>query len=102
MSVLPRSLCTVDGSLYIPDKVSGMHAIEQAQAQPEPPPQLSASQCTAPCRVIIIDVMGVLQCMKKTATMLKLSDFQAAFIQRVDTMMKGFNECCVVFDRYLD
>jgi len=34
--------------------------------------------------------------------MLKLSDFQAAFIQPVDTMMKGFNECRVVFDRYLD
>jgi len=39
MSVLPRSLCTVDGSLYIPtDKASVMHAIEQAQAQREPPP----------------------------------------------------------------
>jgi len=46
--------------------------------------------------------MGVLQGMKKTATMLKLSDFQAAFIQPVDTMMRGFNECRVVFDRYLD
>ena len=40
--------------------------------------------------------------MKKTTTKLKLSDFQAAFIQRVDTMMKCFNECCVAFDRYLD
>lgn len=34
MSVVPRSLCAVDGSLYIPaDKASLMHAIEGAKAQ---------------------------------------------------------------------
>ena len=34
MSVVPRSLCTVDGSLYIPtDKASLMHAIEDAKVE---------------------------------------------------------------------
>ena len=35
MSVVPRSLCAVDGSLYIPsDKASLIHAIEAAGDQP--------------------------------------------------------------------
>ena len=34
MSVVPRSLCAVDGSLYIPaDKANLVHAIEGAKAQ---------------------------------------------------------------------
>ena len=35
MSVVPRSLCAVDGTLYIPtDKASVMHAVEDAKAEP--------------------------------------------------------------------
>ena len=35
MSVVPRSVCAVDGSLYMPgDKASLMHANEEAMGEP--------------------------------------------------------------------
>jgi len=39
--MVPWSLCTVDGSLFIPtDKASFTHAVEDAEAEsPEDPPQ---------------------------------------------------------------
>ena len=42
--------------------------------------------------------MGVLQSMKKTPTMLKLSDFQEAFNKWIEKMMAGYDEGRVVFD----
>ena len=100
MSMVPRSLCAVDGSLYIPaDKASLMHAIEGAEAQTMP----SATQPqTQPSKVIIIDAMAVLQSMTKTPTTQKLSDLQEAFIKRIEFMMVGYSEGHVVFDRYQD
>jgi len=46
--------------------------------------------------------MAVLQRMKKTPNMKTVSDLQDAFIRRIEWMMIGCNEGCVVFDRYLD
>jgi len=66
MSVVPRSICGVDGSLYIPgDKVSLMHAIEEATNEPT---ESVSPVHIGPCnlsRVLIIDAMAVLQSMKK-------------------------------------
>jgi len=45
--------------------------------------------------------MGVLLSMKKTATMLKLSDLQDAFNKRIEKMMVGNDEGRVVFGRYM-
>lgn len=53
-------------------------------------------------RVVIVDAMAVLQSMKKTPAMNKLSDFDEAFIKRIEWMMVGYNDGRVVFDRYLD
>jgi len=52
--------------------------------------------------VLIVDSVGVLQSMKKTPTMVKLSDFQEAFNKWIEKMMAGYDEGRVVFDRYID
>ena len=89
MSVVPRSLCAVDGSLYIPtDKSCLMHAIEGAQSQAIPcniPPQLQLP------KVLIIDAMAVLQTMKKSSTTKKLSDLE----DREDDDRLQRRACCV-------
>jgi len=46
--------------------------------------------------------MAALQGIKRTPNMKTLSDLQDAFIKRIEWMMIGCNEGCVVFDRYLD
>lgn len=135
MSVVPRSLCAVDGTLYIPtDKASLMHAVENAKAEPlevvpqpdqvqedppvvpqpdpmqEAPPVVPQSETMQedppitpqPVKVLIVDAMGILQSMKKTPTMLKLSDLQNAFNKRIEKMMAGYDEGRVVFDRYME
>lgn len=67
MSVVPRSLCSVDGSLYVStDKSSLIHAIEEYPALTIQPDQLSDKPPVGhPSRVIIVDVMALLQGMKK-------------------------------------
>ncbi|MES9881330.1 MAG: hypothetical protein ABW185_10660 [Sedimenticola sp.] len=85
MSVVPRSLCAVDGSLYIPtDKASLLHAVEEAKVEPL---QLSPTIDIVPdgrhSRVLIVDAMAVIQSMKKTPTMRRLSELQDAFIKRI-------------------
>ena len=87
MSVVPRSLCAVDGTLYIPsDKASLMHAIEDAKAETlEVVPDVMQQDrpgVPQPAKVLIVDAMSVLQSMKKTPTMLKLADLQDAFNKR--------------------
>lgn len=106
MSVVPRSLVTVDGSLYIPtDKASLMHAVEGAKTESAPAPVPDIAMADCPIRVaqvLIVDAMAVLQCMKKTPTMRKISDLSEAFIKRIEGMMVGYDEGRVVFDRYID
>ena len=110
MSVVPCSLCSGDGSLYIlADKSSLMHAIEGATAEPvaetvssdtHGDTQVDIVPHSEPPKVLIVDAMAVLQSMKKTPMMLKLSDLQEAFIKRIEFMMVGYSEGRVVFDRY--
>ena len=59
MAVVPRSLCTVDGSLYIPtDKASLMRLIEETNPQP----QLGTPPATGNLhRMLVIDAMAVVQ-----------------------------------------
>ena len=106
MSVVPRSLCAVDGSLYIPsDKSSLIHAVEAAKAQQPQiaqPPLPGRPPAGHPSRVFIVDAMAVLQSMKKTPTIRKHSDLQEAFIKRIEWRLVGYNEGRIVFDSYLD
>lgn len=105
MSTMPRSLCAVDGSLFIPtDKASFMHAVEDARTEPQDDalqPEL-LHEPDSSINVLIVDAMGVLQGMKKTPSMLKLSDLQDAFNKRIEKMMANYDEGRVVFDRYID
>ena len=108
MSVVPCSLCAVDGTLYIPtDKVSLMLAVEDAKAEPlEVVPQPDLMQEDLPgipqlVKVLIVDAMAVLQSMKKTPAMLKLAELQDAFNKCIKTMMAGCDERHIVLsDRY--
>ena len=52
--------------------------------------------------MLIIDAMAVLQAMKKSSTIKKLSDLEEAFIKRIENMMTGYREGHVVFDRYVE
>ena len=101
MSVVPRALCSVDGSLYIPtDKSSLMHAIEGTTGSPV----TTEEQVDSPShtRVLVIDAMAVLQGLKKTASMQTLTDLIHAYTHRIRRLMQGYNECRVVFDGYLE
>ena len=46
--------------------------------------------------------MAVLQSMKKTSAMRKLADLKESYIRRTETMLAGFNEGRIVFDRHID
>ena len=69
MSAVPRSLCAVDGSLYIPaDKASLIHATEGAKAQTVPSVTQNDATQTQPPKVLIIDAMAALHSITKTST----------------------------------
>ena len=104
MSTVPRSLCAVDGSLYIPaDKASLMHAVEDATVESlDVLPVPGIVQEDPPVKVLIIDTMAVLQSMTNTPKLLKLSHLQDAFNKRIEMMMASYDEGRVVFDRYMD
>ncbi len=65
-------------------------------------PQPNLAQEDPTTKVLITDAMGVLQSMKKTPTMLRMSDLQNAFTKRIEKMMAGYVEGRVVFHRYMD
>ena len=64
-----------------------LHAIEDAQGQAIPCDITPPSQLP---KVLIIDAMAVLQAMKKSSTIKKLSDLEEAFIKRIENMMAGY------------
>ena len=72
MSAVPRSLCAVDGLLYIPtEKASLMHVIEVAKSEPHVPdlPPDDIADGAFRDQALEVDAMAVFQSMKKTATM---------------------------------
>ena len=89
MSTVPRSLCAVDGSLYIATD-SQLNACSwrcQSRADPievVPQPHLVQEEDSS-VSVLIVDAMAVLQSMKKTPAMLMLSDLQDAFTKSDQT-----------------
>jgi len=96
LSVVPRSLFAVDGSLLLPtDKASIIHAIELAQ------PPSSAPQDGSLPRVLIIDAMAVLQGMKKSPGMTTILHLKMAFNGRIGRMIQGYVEARIIFDRYV-
>ena len=53
-------------------------------------------------KVLIVDAMAVLQSMKKTITMLTLSNLQHAYNKYIKEMMTGYDEGRVMFDFYME
>jgi len=102
MSVIPRSLFANDGSLLIPtDKSSIMHAIEdqddsaQSGVGSDGIPNVGIEEDQLEIEMtlgenknvneaaIIFDGMAVLQSMKKTSSMTKISHLKLAFVKRI-------------------
>ena len=107
MSAVPRSLCAVDGSLYIPtEKASLMHIIEAAKSEPRVPdlPPDDIADGAFRDRALVVDAMSVLQstCIRKTATMCTTADLKEAFVRCIENMLTGFNEGKIIFHRYLE
>ena len=103
MSVVPRSLCAIDGSLYIPtDKASLMHVIEAAKTESRVPDLPETTAVDYRDRALVVDAMAVVQSMKKNPTMRTLADLKETFVKRIENMLNGFNEGRIIFDRYLD
>ena len=128
MSVFPRSLFANDGSLLIPtDKSSLMHAVEEkkdmsdseelsdmtarvqdvdVEGDPDDvmaigPPHNEENNNVNEA-AIVFDGMAVLQSMKKTSAMTKITHLKTAFVKRVTRLMKGYAEGRLIFDRYLE
>ena len=53
-------------------------------------------------KVFIIDAMAVVQTIKKTPTMKKMSDFCKVFCKKIQRLAKHYDEARVVFDEYFD
>ena len=91
---------------WIQADLSPQHDSQEESATPHSGPDLqedaSVIQQNSSVKVLIVDAMAVLQSMKKTTTILTLSDLQNAFNKRIKEMMTGYDEGRVVFDRYME
>ena len=100
------------------DKASIIHAIEAAKllvladahaqstsvasvAAPSVPRDERETTDRAP-RVLIIDAMAVVQCIKKTPIMTSILHLKTAFNARIERMVIGYMEVRVFFDRYVE
>ena len=87
--------------MYIPtEKASLMHGIEEVKAQTDE--QMPLDMTPDIPQVLVVDAMAVLQSMKKTSSMNKLSDLQNTFNKCIESMMLGYSEGRFIFDRYVD
>lgn len=53
-------------------------------------------------KVIIIDAMAVVQCLKKTVATKTIADLTSQFVKRIQRMMKGYSEGRIIFDKYVE
>ena len=102
MGVVPRSICSNDGSLLIPsDKSSLMKVIENMSG----PVNIENNNLPTilPIRgaekISILDAMGALRS-AKTAKIKTLSDLSNEFCKRVEHLTKQSGEVHVLFDNY--
>ena len=100
MSIVPRSLAAVDGSLYLPtDKSYLMKIIEGGQSEKY---KSYTNEDINVHRVLIVDAMEVLQSITKTPKMKRVIHLQEEFIARITNLLKYYEKGRIVFDRYLD
>ena len=115
LSVVPRCIFSADGTIPLPtDKASIIYAIEAAKpplladahAQSTYGASLAASSVSsderettdrAP-RVLIIDAISVVQCVKKTPIRISILHLKTAFNARIERVVIGYMEVRVIFD----
>lgn len=104
--VIPRSLFLSDGSLLLPnDKSKIIHEIECLMSTNTAPLQLWKFLHEDSCRkrIILLDGMAVVNSItKKSGNISTVADFAKLFKEKVLALSSGFDECRVVFDRYID
>ena len=114
LSVVPRCMFAADRTLLLPtDKASIIHAVEAAKlplldhahAQSTSVASVAASSVPsderettdrAP-RVLIIDAMAVVQCIKKTPSMTFILHLKTAFNARIERMVIGCEQISVSY-----
>ena len=100
------------------DKASIIHAVEAAKlplpadAHAQSTSDASVSASSVPSderettvrapRVLIIDAMAVVQCIKKTPSITSILHLNTAFNARIERMVIGYMEVRVIFDRYVE
>ena len=107
MAMVPCSLCAGDGTLLLTTdeadqmkvlkdvKDQSLHDIQQDFIEEDLTQNGSTEEADVTIKVLIINVMAVLQCMKEKNTMQTLSYLQDAFSERIQNMVSGYGE---VFD----
>ena len=83
-------------------KAQSLHDIQKDFIEEDLSQNDSIEEADATAKVLIIDAMAVLKCMKKKNTIQTLSDLQDAFNEYIQNMVSGYDEVQVVFDRYMD
>ena len=111
-SIIPRSLFANDGSLLTPNKKVCHHkricfqeahnettvsSVESYESSVDSTQRSSPQESIA-----IIDAMAIVQSLKKTPTMKKMSDLLLVFCKKIENRAKGYSETRVVFDEYYD
>lgn len=106
-SVIPRALFSADGLLLLPsDKSAFVSIIEEYRMDPSV--ELRDNSVSALNtedeihKVCIIDAMAIVQAIKKGPAMVNCADFAQAFVRSIHTILSGYNEGRVIFDRYLE
>ena len=98
MSVVVRSLCANDGSLYLPnDKASLMNLVSAINGPINKSQELPTIR-SHPRKAMVFDMMVVLNSMKKTAGMKLLVDLLRAVCQKLKNMAAGCVEMRCLFD----
>ena len=78
-------------------KPQSLHNIQQDFIEEDLAQNKSIEEADATIKVIIVDAMAVLKCMKKN-TIQTLWDLQDAFNECIQDMVSGYDEVRVVFD----
>ena len=113
MSDNARSLFGTDGCLLTPndksDLLNFVKALvkkkqEEKASLPSPTPTETPlpSEIQNSVKVIVIDAMAIIQCIKKTADMLTIKDLVNEFIIQIKGILSPYDEGRVVFDQYLE
>ncbi len=105
-SAIPLSNFAPDGQLLLQThKAKEMHALENlakesVSIQDESEEEVATTE--SPNKVLIIEGMAIVNCIKKTSAIKYVEDFAKSFLDIVGQKSSAYNEVRVIFDRHLE